>query len=278
MIKLLSADFYRLKKDKTIWITAAAMFVLQIFMLIDRVKFNTQNSSENLLTLNDFFFEYMPLAGFLYAVFIALFVGKEYSEGTIRNKLIMGHKRQSIYLSSFITCLFGSLIIYLMLVIGGLIGMPFMGKWQGGADTFILYIIIGIFITASLSSILTAFAMLLSNRAVNAVVSIVMILLFMIAASIIYNGLAEPEFINEFVEITQDEGIVYGPEVANPAYVAGVQRKIYEFLLQFLPSGQGILMANGEISMPLLNIACSVIMTAVVNIIGIFAFKKKDLK
>ncbi len=278
MIKLLSADFYRLKKDKTIWITAAAMFVLQIFMLIDRVKFNNQSNSENLLTLNDFFFEYMPLAGFLYAIFIALFVGKEYSEGTIRNKLIMGHKRQSIYLSCFITCLFGSLVIYLMLVIGGLIGIPFLGKWQGGADTFILYIIIGIFITASLASILTAFAMLLSNRAVNAVVSIAMILFLMIAASSIYNILQEPEFTNEFIEFTEEDGIKYGPEIPNPAYVTGFERRLDEFLVQLLPTGQGILMTNGEISMPLLNIAYSVIITAVINIIGIFAFKKKDLK
>jgi len=278
MIKLLSADFYRLKKDKTIWITAAAMFVLQLFMLIDRVKFNNLNSTENLLTLNDFFFEYMPLTGFLYAVFTALFVGREYSEGTIRNKLIMGHKRQSIYLSCFITCLFGSLLIYLMLVIGGLIGIPFLGKWQGGADNFILYILIGIFITASLASILTAFAMLLSNRAVNAVLSIVMILFFMIAASSIYNMLNEPEFINDFIEITEEGGIQYGPEIPNPAYVTGAERKIDEFLVQFLPAGQGILMANGEISMPLLNIACSVIITAVINIVGIVAFKKKDLK
>ncbi len=278
MSKLLSANFYRLKRDKGFRVCTAVMLVLQIIMLIDRVKFNNQNSSENLLTFNDFFFEYLPLIGFLYAVFISLFLGREYSDSTIRNKLIVGHTRLSIYFSNYIVCLFASLVIYIVMILAGLLGIPFLGKWQGGADTFILYIIMGIFITAVQTAVLTMLAMLCSGRAVNAIVSMAVILVLMIAASIIYNGLAEPEFINEFVEITQDKGIVYGPEVANPAYVSGVKRKIYEFLLQFLPSGQGILIANGEVTRPLFNIAYSAVITIAVNVIGIFAFKKKDLK
>lgn len=277
MSKLISANFYRLKRDKIFRITAAAMFVMQIFMLIDRVKFNNNSSSGNLLTLNNFFFEYMPMIGFLYAIFISLFLGKEYSEGTIRNKLIMGHTRQNIYLSNYITCFFGSLVIYGMLITGGLIGIPFLGKWQGSTGSFILYIIIGIFIMAVLTALLTMLAMLFPNRAVNAVASLVLMLIFMMIGSIIYNALSEPETTRDFIAMSLD-GVTYGPETPNPNYVSGMQRKIYEFLLQFLPSGQGILMANGEISIPVLNIVYSVIITAVINIIGIFAFKKKDLK
>lgn len=277
MIKLLSANFYRLKKDKIFWITAAAMLVLQIFMLIDRIKFNNNPNCGSPLTLNDFFFEYMPFISFLHSIFISLFLGKEYSEGTIRNKLIAGHTRQSIYASNYITCLFGSLIIYAMLIIGGLIGIPFLGKWQGSAGSLILYIIIGICITASITAILTMLAMLFSNRAVNAVASLVLMLIFMMIGSIIYNGLSQPEFTREFIAMSMDN-VTYGPETPNPDYVSGMQRKIYEFLLQFLPSGQGVLMLNGEITIPVLNIIYSLITAAVINIIGIFTFKKKDLK
>ena len=164
-----------------------------------------------------------------------------------------------------------------MLIIGGLIGIPFLGKWQGSAGTFVLYIIIGMFITAVLTAVLTMLAMLFPNRAVNAVASLVLILIFMMVGSIIYNGLSEPEMTREFLEMSMD-GVTYGPEIPNPAYISGIQRKIYEFLLQLLPFGQGILMVNGEITQPVLNIIYSVVLTAGINIIGIFAFKKKDLK
>lgn len=49
--------------------------------------------------LDDRFFAYSFFIGILSAIFCSLFTGTEYSDGTIRNKIVVGHSRISIYLS-----------------------------------------------------------------------------------------------------------------------------------------------------------------------------------
>ena len=139
-------------------------------------------------------FELLSFIGMAFAVFISLFLGKEFSDGTIRNKLIVGHKRENIYFSNYIMCLVGSLFIYAMLLFGGFMGVPIIGKWQGNISQMIIYIIMGVFITASISAFLTLLGMLVTNRAVNAVFSIIIALVLSIIASVFYSGLSEPEF------------------------------------------------------------------------------------
>ena len=53
------------------------------------------------------FFGCALFIGIVMAVFCSLFIGTEYSEGTIRNKIIIGQKRGTVYLSNFYYMLFG---------------------------------------------------------------------------------------------------------------------------------------------------------------------------
>ena len=50
------------------------------------------------------------LFGLAVALFVSGFFGAEYSDGVIRNKLMVGHKRRDIYLVNFGTCLLAGLI------------------------------------------------------------------------------------------------------------------------------------------------------------------------
>ena len=54
---------------------------------------------------------------FAAAVFIGVFVGTEYSDGTLRNKLIIGHSRSSIYISNLIVCTTAGIIMHLTYII-----------------------------------------------------------------------------------------------------------------------------------------------------------------
>lgn len=282
MSKLLSANFFRLKRDKIFWIVSAAMLVLSAFSMINNgitaQKYADQNIENNVTALESCYFNLMPMIGFFFSVFISLFLGTEYSEGTIRNKLISGHTRTDIYLSNYVICLVGTEFIYVLFLIAGLVGIPFFGIWKAPISQIIIYIIIGFFITASLTAILNMLSMLSTNKAATAVLSIVLAFALMIIASSIYNVLAEPETTAEFISMSADGKVEFGDEIPNPAYVFGLERKIDEWLVQFLPTGQGILAANSEISQPVLNIVYSIIIAAIVNIAGIFAFRKKDLK
>lgn len=281
MSKLLSANFFRLKRDKIFWIVSAAMLVISAFSMINNgitaQKYADENIDNNLTVLDSCYFNLLPMIGFFFSIFISLFLGTEYSEGTIRNKLISGHTRTDIYLSNYLTCLAGTEFIYVLFLIGGLTGIPFFGGWKGSASQLIIYIVIGFFITASLTAILNMLSMMSANKAITAVLSIVISLVLILLASSIYNVLNEPEMTREMIEYTAD-GVTLGDEIPNPAYVSGLQRKIYEWLLQFLPTGQSILAANSEISQSVLNLVYSAAIAVIVNISGIFAFRKKDLK
>ncbi|MDE5671581.1 MAG: ABC transporter permease [Eubacterium sp.] len=271
MNKLLKANFSRLKREWSLWIVAGVTLAVAIAKIFDSYGY-----LENIV-LDDLIFEMIPFIGIMYSLFIALYLGKEYGDKTMRNKLIVGHKRENIYLSNYIVCLVGALFVYSMTFLGSFcVGVPLVGGWQGEISTLITYILMGVFFTASLASILTMLCMLCSKHALSAVLAIVLTFLLMLIASIIYNALGEPEMTSE-MHMTLN-GIEIGDPVPNPVYVSGGQRTVYEFLMQFLPTGQGILMANDEVTNPVLNIIYSIITTVMVNLCGIIAFKKKDLK
>lgn len=281
MSKLLSANFNRLKRDKIFWITLIAMLAITAFSTvcqgISAVKYQDLDPDNNLMSFNACYFNFMPIVGIFYAVFISLFLGTEYSEGTIRNKIVLGHTRTNIYLANFITCLAADIIIYCAMLIGGLAALPYLGGWQGGAASLLVNILIGLFLTVALTSILTMLSMLSTNKAITAVASIILVFALMVIASAFYNSLSEVEFTREFISISADGQVEFGDEIPNPAYVSGFRRKLYEFLVAFLPTGQGILVANQEIHFPF-EIIYSTIITVAVNICGVFAFRKKDLK
>ena len=85
MSKLLKAGFFRLKKDVIFW--------LFIFMTIGLAVFNLFKSKSSNIMLDRVVYEFIMYIGLFIAIFISIFVGKEHSEGIIRNKIIVGHSR-----------------------------------------------------------------------------------------------------------------------------------------------------------------------------------------
>ena len=97
MIKLLKAGFFRLKKD--------IIFYLFIFLTIGIAGFMLYRYYNNNIIfkntyLDEIVNEFIIYIGFFIAIFVSIFVGKEHSQGIIRNKIIVGHSRVSIFLSN----------------------------------------------------------------------------------------------------------------------------------------------------------------------------------
>lgn len=279
MSKLLSSSFSRLLRDKFLWIATAAIFLLSAAMIIKNgMSVSDFDYESNVKILNACYFNILPFISLFYAVFVSFFIGTEYSDGTIRNKIVIGHSRTDIYFSNYITCFAGSMIILTAMLCGSAVGVHFFGYWQGGIKDFIIKLLLCIFITAAFTAILTLISMLSSNKAITVVMTIIVCLMIMLVSSNIYNVLQETEFTREFISLSADGEVVLGDEIPNPAYVSGIERKIDEWFLQFSPAGQSILIANEEITNPIINIVYSVVFTIIVNICGVFAFRKKNLK
>ena len=84
MIKLLRAGFFRLKKEIMFW-----LFIIAT-ILVAGIRILTTSHDE---PLDKFLYDYIIYIGLFIAMFVSVFVGKEHSEGIIRNKIIVGHTR-----------------------------------------------------------------------------------------------------------------------------------------------------------------------------------------
>ena len=92
MRKLLRAIFSRLLRDRAFRLIAVLMMLLGASMaVINAVRI----SREGTVWIMDFsLFTYVTIVPVLTSLLTALFIGSDYSGGTLRNKLIVGHSRR----------------------------------------------------------------------------------------------------------------------------------------------------------------------------------------
>lgn len=276
MRKLLSAEFSRLFRDKTFWFCIGAMLMYAVAYMLNGVRQATISLAEYHYTLDDYYFHFALVIGLFCALFCSMFLGTEYSDGTIRNKLVVGHTRVDIYLANLSVTFLATLFVMAVWLIGALVGVPALGVWQMGIPHLLEYLLIAVLFVAAFSSVFTFIGMLSANKAVTVAVSIFLFLGLFMSAIMIYNGLQQPEMASG-VTMTQN-GIQMSEPQPNPAYIGGVKRAIYEFMMDFLPTGQGILMWQQQIANPLRMMLSSAVLTIVPTLCGIAVFKKKNLR
>ena len=84
MYKLLKAGFFRLRKNVIFW-----LFIVVTILFTGYILFKYASSTTATVTLDAFINEYIMYIGLFIAIFVSIFVGKERSEGIIRNKIIV---------------------------------------------------------------------------------------------------------------------------------------------------------------------------------------------
>lgn len=272
MRKLLRADISRLMKSKVLWLCAAATFLFSVFFIMNTGKDIAYEQTPDVV-----FFEVFPFFPVIYAVFVSMFLGTEYQEGTLRNKLIAGHKRRDIYFSSLAAAVFGCFIIMLSWALSSIVAVARFGKFVLPWDKQLLSGALVLLMTAAVAAILTLLCMLSANKAASAVLAVMLMLGLIMAASSLYNALSEPETITEVISVTQN-GVEHGQPVPNPNYIDGFTRTVFRFAVDALPSGQAILIANAELTRPALSLCASVCITLITTVIGVIFFKRKNLK
>lgn len=71
---------------------------LGIYISISNYSFSQTYGQTVVLDSN--IFSHILLVPIVFSVFCSLFIGTEYSDGTIRNKIVVGHTRRAIYLAT----------------------------------------------------------------------------------------------------------------------------------------------------------------------------------
>lgn len=216
---------------------------------------------------------------FALAVFVGIFVGTEYSDGTIRNKLMVGHTRINIYLSKLIVCAVGTAIIYVLYFLCTLLlGSLLIGKTTLGVATLLSFFFISILAAVALTALLLLFSMLIQNKATGCVVCLLSTLVLLSSSASIYQQLTAPEYYEGYSFIDEETGklITVEPE-KNTRYLTGAKRKVYEFLNNVLPTSQLYNIGDEVPGIPLLSVYDGVLIILVTGI-GIVIFTKQNLK
>ena len=275
MAKLLRANFSRLWKSRIFYVGLAFTVLLNIFLVIDGWHSGKLGYPE---PLEDVLFQNFIIIGFVSAVVVGMFLGTEYSDGTIRNKIAVGHTRASIYLANLIVCAAASMVILLIsLALGFGLGSFLLDPLGIPMKALLLYTCIGLLTTVSFASIYTLVAMLSPSKASGAVLCLVLALVLLFATSAVEGTLTEPEMVQDYV-MTEDGMPVPGDPHPNPRYVTGTKRAVLEVIYDILPTGQAFQLSNNECARPARLPAFSLLLTLVTSAAGALLFRRRDLK
>lgn len=274
MSKLLSASFIRLRKDKIFWIGLIFMFGAGVFFPV--MKYMDMRQAGYTNNIDNGFFAASLFIGVVTAIFCSLFIGTEYSDGTIRNKVVIGQKRTSIYLSNLIVCAIVSVVMCAAFFIAYLcFGIPLLGFFEMEIKLVLLYALTVFVLAVAFTSIFTLISMLNHNKAITAVVCILTAFLLLFAGTHLNKMLNEPETNMGF---TMTESGQEYEEIPNPKYLDEGERKVVQFVYDFIPGGQSVqcmtLEANNIAVLPVYSLVIIVLTTGV----GLFFFRKKELK
>lgn len=243
MSRLLSANFSRLKKSKIFWLSVIAMTGFGIFLpmsgYMDKIRWQEHLDYHYTNPLDSVLFGYSLAIGVLCAIFISLFLGTEYSDGTIRNKLIVGRTRASIYFSNLITNIAAAMFMCLCFLVSVCaVGIPLCDKMEMEISLALKIIAASFVMVIAFCSICTMLSMIIQSKAIMAIISITSIFVLMFASVIISESLNQPKYFDYYD--TNENGIETHVCEPNSYYVSGTKRKIYIFLNDFLPTSQSV--------------------------------------
>ena len=274
MRKLLSANFSRLWRSKLfsfVLLIAGVMAGLILFV-------NQFNGASSVKFMDYPFFSQFIYNPVIFAAFITLFLGTEYSDGTLRNKLAIGHFRGSVYAANLCASIVLSVafVITEILVCLG-IGLLVFEPFRMPVEYVAIAVVTACMAAATSAAIYTAFAMNIQNKAVSIISMVGLNFAVMLLVTIIAGALYAPEMVYEYTEKTAT-GLTYGPLVPNPGYIRGTARTIAQWVNDILPQGQLYSVYSYDFDRCARWPFTSAVVLSVSTMLGYYSFSRKDIK
>ena len=266
MINLIRGELYRYRHKKFFWITLAASLLSGIVFGVSVTGFSTGRYTDR----GNFDDMFLVPAAVILCIFISLTIGREYSDGVIRNKLIQGKSRLQIYGSKLLVSIGVSLVLSMLFLIGfSIVSVKQTLPYLNG----------GILLRAGLAFLLmhgvwatlfTIISIVIPHKEIGSILNIALIIAVMFGCYQLEFVLGQPEFIQdtsvETIEMTPEEvaqvnagtfegsyawdeddnGVLtyyktvenHGEKSPNPRYVSGGLRTAIELIDNTLPHGQ----------------------------------------
>lgn len=286
MSRLLRANFARLFKSGIFWLCMAFSAGFSAFMVLMRyldVKKNADEYAqlgESYANADGLIFTGGFYMIFAFAVFVGLFVGTEYSDGTMRNKLVIGHPRGAVYLANLAACTAADVMMYLSsAALTLLFGEIFINGTTLTAEELLKFALAGTAAVIALTALLVMFSMLIRSKAAGAVTALILTIILIFAALFLESRLNQPEYTGGFSYIDEESGTeVEVPYEKNSMYVTGAKRRAYEFLDDFLPVSQLYGIVKNEDDGLGVHAAYDAVILILATGAGMIVFRRSDLK
>lgn len=255
MFNILRASFYKLFRDKTFIVTTFIGLFLSIFipLLFNLIGMCTAGALliNSCSPSNSF--------GITVPINLAVFTINEFSNGTIRNKIIAGHSKAKIYLSLFITGLMFTFVLMVPFVgLSCLFGFLFNGE---GITSGISFDFIWKFIVMAILSyiFITSFSILIATsiRGIGGTIPVLVISMVFLALM--------PLFAQGSDDTTRTI-----MSFINPVYYLGLYSNILSSIFSSL--------ITIDIVEVIATAVSTLTLTAVCLIVGILEFNKRDVK
>ena len=276
MPKLLRANFSRLLHDRAFRLLSALMAFFGTSMAVVNAVHARQDGE--IWVMDYTIFIYVILAPIVNAVLTALFIGNDYSSGTMRNKRIAGHRRGIIYLANLLVCICAGICLCLAFALPqAAAGLLLKGELNAAPTTILLYIGLSFALMIAFTALFTLIAMLCQNKSHTAAGCILLVFVLIFLGVYITSALDEPEYLAAY-SYTENGVTVEEPEIKNPNYISGTKRQIYEFMQDFTPGGQMLQISDMDAEKPMMLAIYDGIILLLVTGFGLVFFRREDLK
>ncbi len=273
MSRLLHARFLQVRKDPLVQLGMVFMFIIGV--VLAGLAYYLQEKQSVEVGLEDIIYLYMPIIGLMSGMYCSYLSGQEYYDGTIRNKLIVGHTRVTIYFSNLliniivIFCFW--MVILLTETVLGLLLLKGTDIDIGEVCTTFLGIFLAI---VALCAIFTLIAMSGQNHRTSDAVCLLLACLMLFAALYLMELMAQ---LKDYDEMTE-EGVYVMIDKNEPLYPVIHHRKEYEFFYDLLPSGQIAQYVSKDVRRPERLPLCSAGIIVVTTAFGVFLFRRKNIQ
>lgn len=257
MIRLLRADCFRMFRSKWFWLSLGSMLIMSVAFI-----FMQYTAMDYTVPLSRVIFLPLSFYGVVIAALVSLFVGQDFIEGFVRNKIVAGRDRHSVYFSNLMMSWIACIIIYFTITLFTFV----IGRNYFETDVtlvcFLQYLCLGLGMCLAYGSIYCTVTML-SRNGITAVVLCMGMSFFMLFACLHTNQImVQPEY---------KEGVL------NPAYVDGMKKTVYAFLHDFNPSGQAAQLSAMHIFQPIRWLLCDFIWIVAAGV-GSILFRHADIR
>lgn len=257
MRKLFSADAFRMFHSKWFWLCLGGMLALAGAFIAMQYT-----AMDYTVPLSRVIFLPMSFYGLAVAALVSLFVGEDFSDGFIRNKIIAGSSRQAVFASNLSVSCLACTIIYLLTTLFTAAVALLLFENDVSASCFLQHLALGVGMCLAYGCIYCSITMVCGNKTSSIVLCMGLAFFLLVVCLHSNQVMVQP---------------AYKDGMPNPAYVDGLAKAVYAVVHDLNPSGQAAQLSAMEVFQPLRCILCDLIWILLAGA-GCAVFKRKNIQ